>query len=91
MTNFNPIGSLLLVQAVKPAKEVDVGGIIIPGSMQEGKLKRAKVIKVGTKDIPAEIVPECIILTDYLGGEIKIDGESFYLLEAEHALAVVTE
>ena len=84
---FTPIGSLVLVKKIaKPAPKE--GEFFIPNPKEE-RILQMEIVKIGTKDIPAEIVPGKIVLTDFHGMEIQIEDEKHYLLEVEHVLAVI--
>jgi co-chaperonin GroES (HSP10) len=88
MNTIKPIGNLILIKEIPfTCKEVDVGGIYVPSATRT-KTKRAKVLAIGGKVDAKEIPVDSVILTDFLGCEVIIDGEKNYLLNVEEVLAV---
>ena len=87
MTTLTPVGNLVLIKLVEE-KDVKQGGIYLPSGAANGP-KKAQVVAVGKKDIPAEVKVGATVLIDYAGGEVLVDGVKHYLLNVEHVLAVV--
>lgn len=80
---------------IKPeaAEQKTMGGIIIPDSAQE-KPQRGKIMAVGNekKGEPVEVKAGDIVLYGkYSGTEIKINGESYLIMNQNDILLVVEE
>lgn len=80
---------------IKPeaAEQKTMGGIIIPDSAQE-KPQRGKIMAVGNqkKDEPIEVkVGDVVLYGKYSGTEIKINGESYLIMNQNDILLVVEE
>ena len=80
---------------IKPeaAEQKTVGGIIIPDSAQE-KPQRGKIIAVGNqkKDEPIEVkAGDVVLYGKYSGTELKINGESYLIMNQTDILLVVEE
>jgi chaperonin GroES len=92
---ITPIGDRILVQYIEE-KEQTRGGIIIPDSAKE-KPQQAKVIALGTgnRSKSGEITPfavkvgETVLLNQYAGGEVKIDGQKFTLVREDDILGLI--
>eukprot|EP01125_Pyxidicula_operculata_P021499 TRINITY_DN8310_c0_g1_i1.p1 TRINITY_DN8310_c0_g1~~TRINITY_DN8310_c0_g1_i1.p1 ORF type:complete len:123 (-),score=38.78 TRINITY_DN8310_c0_g1_i1:58-426(-) len=91
-----PLFDRVLVQKAKPQKAV--GGIILPESAQT-KTNEARVIAVGKgiRTHDGKFVPPCVeagdivMLAEYRGEEIKMNGEEFLLIREEDILAKVEQ
>ena len=80
---------------IKPeaAEQKTMGGIIIPDSAQE-KPQRGKIIAVGNqkKDEPVEVkVGDVVLYGKYSGTELKVNGESYLIMNQNDILLVVEE
>ena len=80
---------------IKPeaAEQKTVGGIIIPDSAQE-KPQKGKIITVGNqkKDEPIEVkAGDVVLYGKYSGTELKINGESYLIMNQTDILLVVEE
>lgn len=93
MTNIGrPMSGKVLVQP-QAAEQKTASGIIIPDSAQE-KPQKGKIIAVGNakKDEPMEVkVGNVVLYGKYSGTEIKIDGESYLIMNQTDILLVVEE
>jgi chaperonin GroES len=94
-TKIRPINDKLVVKRLE-AEEKTKGGILLPDTAKE-KPKEGKVIAVGEGKLledgkRAELqvkVDDRVIFTSYAGTEIKVDGESYLILDESDVLAVV--
>jgi len=90
-----PLFDRVLVQRVSPVKKT-VGGIVLPDSAQD-KSNEAKVVAVGKglrnsegKFTPPSVeVGDIVMLPEFRGDDIKINGESFMLIREEDILAKI--
>ena len=90
-----PLGDRVLVEAVEE-QEVKQGGIIIPDSAKE-KSQEAEVVALGTgkKDDNGKAIPfnvkkgDKVLLPQYGGTTVKIDGVEYILVEEDSILGIV--
>jgi len=90
-----PLFDRVLVQRVTPSSK-SVGGIVLPESVQK-KNNEAKVVAVGKgmrtgdgKFTPPSVEPgDVVMIPEYRGDEVKINGEDFILLREEDILAKI--
>lgn len=98
LVKIRPLGDRVLVQKVK-AEEKTAGGIVLPESAQETKLHRGTVLAVGTghrqKDgsiIPLAVqVGSQVVLNEYGGTEVKLEGETYMLYREDDILGVLED
>ena len=83
---FTPLFSRVLVQKYKPTK-MTVSGIHLPESAQV-KQNIGIVLAVGDK-VDVVKVNDHVLLSEYAGTEVKIDGEELHLYRDEDLLGVV--
>lgn len=50
MTNIEPLGSLILVEAIEQSERKTTSGLVLSASILDNELKRGKVIEVGPGD-----------------------------------------
>ena len=92
---IQPLGDIVLVQAIEVAEQVK-GGILIPDSAKE-KPQEAKVVALGTgklddkgNKIPFDVKVGDIVLTSKYGGtEVKYDDQDYKILSSSDILAVI--
>ena len=87
-----PMAGKVLIKPVA-AEQKTVGGIIIPDSAQE-KPQKGKIIAVGNqkKDEPIEVkAGDVVLYGKYSGTELKINGESYLIMNQTDILLVVEE
>lgn len=95
---IRPLGDRVLVKKAK-AEEKTAGGIILPESAQENKLHRGTVLAVGTghrqKDgtiVPLSVkVGDQVVLNEYGGTEVKLEGEAYMLYREDDILGILEE
>jgi len=92
--NVKPLGSKVFIKPLKE-EEKTKSGIYLPDSAKE-KPKQAKVLAVGEgKYIDGKLTPLAvkvgdIVLTKEWGGdEIKVDGETYKIVDEEDILGIV--
>jgi chaperonin GroES len=93
--NVKPIGDRILVEAVEE-KEVKKGGIVIPDTAKE-KPMESRVVALGSgktddngKKVPFELKKgDRVLVNNYSGTEIKLDGRDYKILNSDDVLAVI--
>lgn len=91
--SIQPIGNRLLVEYVE--EEASTSKILIPDSSKEDR--EAIVIEVGTgnydingKKVPMEfVVGNRVLVSNFGGKEIKVNGKKYILTDAENVLAIL--
>lgn len=92
---IKPIGDRVLVEHIEEKEQVR-GGIIIPDSAKE-KPQEAKVIALGTgkksedgKTLAFEVkVGDRVLISQYGGSEVKLDGKKYKLVREDDILGVI--
>ena len=94
---IKPLADRILVKRLDEDEEQQVGGIIIPDTAKE-KPQEAEVVAVGPgkmddgKRVALEVRKgDKILIGQYSGAEVKIEGEEFLIMREEDVLAVVTK
>jgi chaperonin GroES len=93
-SRFVPLLDRVLVQRLKPSNKT-VGGIVLPESATQ-KLNQGKVVAVGPGAFapdgkvikPAVQVDDVVVLSEYGGQELKLDGDEFSLYREEDILGI---
>ena len=92
---IKPLADRILVKRLDEEKEQQVGGIIIPDTAKE-KPQEAEVVAVGPgkmddgKRVALEVRKgDKILIGQYSGAEVKIEGEEFLIMREEDVLAIV--
>lgn len=91
-----PLGDRILIRTIE-ADTKTKSGIIIPDTVSKKRPEQGMVVAVGkgrTTDDGKVIVPkvkvgDVVIFDNYQLGEIKLDGEEFYILSEANILAVI--
>lgn len=92
---IKPLGERVLLKRVEEDEQIR-GGIIIPDSAKE-KSQEAEVVALGTgkKDDNGKIIPfnvkkgDKVLLPQYGGTTVKIDGIEYILVEEDSILGIV--
>ncbi len=92
---LKPLGDKILVKRVD-AQEKTTSGIFLPESAKE-KPQQAKVVRIGTgkiaddgNKVPFQVKEgDTIILSQWGGTEVKIDGTDYIVLGEDEVLAIV--
>eukprot|EP01084_Bolivina_argentea_P295656 509071_1 len=88
--SLQPLGERVLVKRVLPAKQTKAG-ILIPEQVA-GKVNEGTVVSVAvaSKDwTPTVKVDDTVLLPEYGGNSIKVEGEEFFLYEEASLLGVL--
>ena len=87
---LQPLGERVLVKRMAAAKETK-SGILIPEQVA-GKVNEATVVAVsaGTKDwTPTVKVGDTVLLPDFGGNAVKMDGVEYHLFDEASLLGIV--
>lgn len=87
---LTPLGERVLVKRTSAAKQTKAG-ILIPDQVA-GKINEGTVVAVaaGTKDWAPQVkVGDTVLLPDFGGHAVKIEGEEFQLFDEGNLLGVV--
>ena len=87
---LQPLGERVLVKRVLPAKQTKAG-ILIPEQVA-GKVNEGTVVAVsaGSKDWTATVkVGDTVLLPEFGGNSVKVEGEEFHLFNEEALLGVL--
>jgi chaperonin GroES len=94
MTNITPLGDKVFIKPIEE-EEKTKSGFYLPESAKE-KPKRAEVLAVGEgKYIDGKLVPlsvkvgQKILIKEWGGDEIKLDGETYKIIEEDNILAII--
>ena len=92
--NIRPLGDRVVIKMLE-AEETTKSGIILTSKAQE-KPQVAEVIAVGPggmvdgKEIVMEVkVGDKVLMSQYAGTEVKVDGEEYTILRQSYILAIV--
>lgn len=92
-----PLSNRVLVQRLDAEDSVK-GGIILPDSAKK-KQETARVVAVGpgAKDKDGNTLPmpvaegDIVLMDQYAGQEIELDGTEYHILRADDIIAIVVE
>lgn len=84
--NIKPLSDNVVIKMTE-AEETTVSGIILTGAAKE-KPQVAEVVAVGPK-VEEVKVGDKVLTNTYSGKEVKLDGETYTILEEEDILAIV--
>ncbi len=83
---IRPLSDNVVIKMTE-AEETTVSGIILTGAAKE-KPQVAEVVAVGPKAEEVK-VGDKVLTNSYSGKEVKLDGETYTILEEEDILAIV--
>ena len=83
---IKPLSDNVVIKMTE-AEETTVSGIILTGAAKE-KPQVAEVVAIGPK-VEDVKVGDKVLTNSYSGKEVKLDGETFTILEEEDILAIV--
>ncbi len=91
---FKPLGNRVLVERLEA--ETVKGGIILPDSAKK-KQEKAKVVAVGAGKVGGDgkvtaapvKVGEVVLMEQYSGQEISLDGKEYFILRGDDIIAIV--
>ncbi|MBE7046857.1 MAG: co-chaperone GroES [Ruminococcaceae bacterium] len=84
--NIKPLSDNVVIKMTE-AEETTVSGIILTGAAKE-KPQVAEVVAIGPK-VEEVKVGDKVLTNTYSGKEVKLDGETYTILEEEDILAIV--
>lgn len=94
MEQLRPLEDRIVVRMIKP-EERTVGGLVIPELKSKGP-RRGEVIAVGSgRREGGEVVPPAVqvgdrvLVDEFVGTEVELNGETLRVLDARQVLAVV--
>jgi len=94
MTKVKPIGDKIFIQPIEESAKTK-SGLYLPESAKE-KPKQAKVLAVGSgKYIDGKLqsltvkVGDIVLTKEWGGDEVKIDGETYKIIEESDVLGIV--
>ena len=89
-TKVTPLGDRVLVNPEEGDEKKTASGIIIPDTAKKEKPKQGKVIALGElKEIQDIAVGDTVFFSEYGHDEIKVDGDTLYLVKSKDLLAVI--
>jgi chaperonin GroES len=93
--DIQPLGDRVVVKRIEGEEETTEGGIVIPPSAQ-GTPNKAEVVAVGSGvQKNGEVVKpdvsegDTVLIGEFSGSEIEVDGEEYVFLEGDQVLAKV--
>jgi chaperonin GroES len=86
---FKPLGARALVKPVEPEQTTE-SGIVLPDTAKQ-KPQTAEVVAVGAHEDVKVSVGDVVVLRNYSGTEVEVDGEEHRIVDAEDILGVVEE
>jgi chaperonin GroES len=94
---LKPLGDRILVKRVKP-QEKTIGGIVLPETARD-KLNEGIVVAVGPGSRgrdgqllkPSVEVGDHVLLSEFGGTEVKLDGEEYHLFREDDILGVLKQ
>lgn len=92
LKKLQPLGQRVLVKRVQAAKQTKAG-VLIPEQIA-GKINEGTVVAVaaGCKDwTPTVKANDKVLLPEYGGSAVKVDGEELFLYEESQLLGVLLE
>ena len=95
---LKPVNDKIVVKKISKQEEVTEGGILLPDTVDQGKLMEGEVVSVGQGMysangtlIPVVVSVDDIILYDKRTqkAEHKIDGETYILMSVNEVMSIV--
>jgi chaperonin GroES len=84
---LKPLGARALIKMVE-AEEQSASGIDLPDTARE-KPQTAEVVAVGDSDELKVSAGEVVVLAQYSGTEVKIEGEEHLIVDADDILGMM--
>ena len=84
---LKPLGARALVKMIE-REEQTASGIVLPDTARE-KSQTAEVVAVGASDEVKVGVGDVVVLAEYSGTEVKVEGEEHLIVDADDVLGVV--
>jgi len=86
---IKPLGKRILAQKVEAEAKKTSGGIVLPDSVKNEKVVRAKVLAIGTDEKFEVKVGDEIIVGSFAGTEIEQGEDKLILVKESDVLAIV--
>lgn len=83
---LEPLNNRVVIQRAKPA-EVSKGGVLLPTAAQD-KTDEGVVLAVGP-NVEELDEGDRVVFGKYVGTEIAVDGETFFVLREDDVVAVI--
>jgi chaperonin GroES len=83
---FKPLGARALIKEVEREQTTE-SGIVLPDTAKE-KPQNAEVVAVGAHEDVKVSVGDVVVVRQYSGTEVKLDGEEHRIVDAEDILGV---
>jgi len=88
---IKPLGKRILAKKVEPEQRQSSGGIVLPDTVQNEKVVRAKVLAIGTDEKFEVKVGDEIIVGTFSGTEIEQGEDKLLLVKETDVLAIVED
>jgi len=86
---IKPLGNRVLLKKLETEETKSPGGIVIPDSAKSDKVIRGQVLAVGTDEKIEVKKNDQVLVPNYSGSELALDGEKLLIVKATDVLAVV--
>ncbi len=86
---IRPLGKRVLARKVEEKEKKTAGGIVLPESVKDDKIVRAKVRAIGDDEAITVKKGDEIIVASFAGTEMELDGEKLILVKHDDILAVI--
>ncbi len=86
---IRPLGKRVLAMKVEETEKKTAGGIVLPESVKDDKIVRAKVKAIGTDEKITVKEGDEIIVSSFAGTEMELEGETLILVKHDDILAVI--
>lgn len=90
MSKLRPLGSNVVVRPLN-GETTTASGIVIPDTVAKEKPMKGEILSIGNGKEGAvldAVVGDVVVFTQYAPTELKIDGETFFILGFDSVLAV---
>lgn len=86
---IKPLGKRVLAKKIEVTEKKSAGGIVLPDSVKNEKVVRAKVLAVGTDEKFEVKVGDEILVGNYSGTELERGDDKLILVKETDILAIV--
>lgn len=86
---IRPLGKRVLAMKVEETEKKTAGGIVLPESVKDDKIVRAKVKATGDDEKITVKEGDEIIVSSFAGTEMELEGEKLILIKYDDILAVI--
>lgn len=86
---IKPLGKRVLAKKIEVTEKKSAGGIVLPDSVKNEKVVRAKVLAVGTDEKFEVKVGDEILVGNYSGTELEQGDDKLILVKETDILAIV--